>query len=277
MTMVVLGTIPNPPTDMATPATTDAVFSTLSVLLAVGAVLFSIHLWRRDRTAVPLLIVLGGATAALIEPIVDVNGGCWWPRHGGWTAFHLFGTPVPVWAVACYFWFVGGQAYLALRYLKRHPARRTIWKLCAAIAAVNFLLETPGLSLHIYRYWGHQPLNPYGWPLWWAAVNVGLPLVGAMLVYKLEPLLTGWRLLLVIPLLPMGDALANGATAWPAWLALHSNWPMPLAQMAGVAVFGLAGLFYWTMSQLLFPDRAISVPPAPPQPADTPAVTSVGG
>jgi hypothetical protein len=75
-----------------------------------------------------------------------------------------------------------------------------------------------------------------------------------MLIYKLEPLLTGPRLLLVLPLIPMGDALANGATAWPAWLALHSNWPMPLAQLAGIAVFGLAGLFYWTMGHLLFPE-----------------------
>jgi hypothetical protein len=97
-----------------------------------------------------------------------------------------------------------------------------------------------------------------------------------MLVYKLEPLLTGWRILLVLPLIPMGDALANGATAWPAWLALHSNWPMPLAQVAGVAVFGLAVLFYWTMGHLLFPDPASSGRPAAPRPAETPAPVSLG-
>jgi hypothetical protein len=74
----------------------------------------------------------------------------------------------------------------------------------------------------------------------------------------------------------MGDALANGATAWPAWLALHSNWPMPLAQVAGIAVFGLAGLFYWTMSHLLFPEPATSSPPAAAQRTDMPAAASVG-
>ena len=274
--MMLLGTIPNPPLDMRTPATTDAIFSSISVLLAVAAVAYALVLWKRERTAIPVLIVLGGGCAALIEPIVDVNGGCWWPRHGGWVAFHLFGTPVPIWAVAAYFWFVGGQAYLAWRVLKRYPTRQTIWKLCAAVAFVNFLLETPGLGLHIYKYWGHQPLNPYGWPLWWAAVNVGLPLVGAMLVYKLEPLLTGWRTLLVVPLIPMGDALANGATAWPAWLTLHSNWPMPLAQVAGIAVFALAALFYWSMSHLLFPEPATSVPPAARDRTDAPAPLSVG-
>ena len=30
---------------------------------------------------------------------------------------------------------------------------------------------------------------------------------------------------------------------------------MPLAHLAGIAVFGLAGLFYWTMGHLLFPEQ----------------------
>jgi hypothetical protein len=33
----------------------------------------------------------------------------------------------------------------------------------------------------------------------------------------------------------MGDGLVNGAAAGPAWLALNSNWPMLLTQVAGVA------------------------------------------
>src|SRR5437763_1740307 len=147
--MMLLGTIPNPPLDMRTPATTDAIFSTVSVLLAVAAVAYALVLWKRERTVIPALIVLGGGCAALIEPIVDVNGGCWWPRHGGWVAFHLFGTPVPIWAVA-------------------------------------------------------------------------------------------------------------------------------LAQVAGIAVFGLAGLFYWTMSHLLFPEPARSAPPAARDRTDAPAPLSVG-
>ena len=256
MSIVVRATIPNPPTDMVTPATTDAIMSTLSISLALAAVLSAIVLWWRERSPVPFLIVLGGGTAALIEPIVDVLGGCWYPRHGGWTAFHLFGTPVPIWAVANYFWYVGGIAYLALRYITRHPSRHTFWKMCALVATVDVVQEAPTVFLHIYHYWGQQPLNPYGFPLWWAAVNAGLPLVGAMLIYKLAPVLTGWRVLLIIPLMPMVDGLVNGATAWPAWLALNSNWPMFLTQAAGVAVFGLAALLYWAMGHLLFPEPA---------------------
>jgi hypothetical protein len=239
---------------MVTPATTDAIMSTVSIIQAVAAVVYAIFLSWRERSPVPFLIVLGGGTVALIEPIVDVLGGCWYPRRGGWIAFHQFDSPVPMWAVANYFWYVGGMGYLALRYITRNPGREAFWKMCAVVFTVDVLMEAPTVFLHVYDYWGQQPLNPYGFPLWWAAVNAGLPLVGAMLIYKLQPLLTGWRLFLIVPLIPMGDGLVNGATAWPAWLALNSNWPMPLTQVAGVAVFGLAALFYWAMGHLAFPE-----------------------
>src|SRR2546427_2974843 len=102
--MMLLGTIPNPPLDMRTPATTDAIFSTVSVLLAVAAVAYALVLWKRERTVIPTLIVLGGGCAALIEPIVDVNGGCWWPHHGGSVRFPLFRIPMPVWTLSAEFW-----------------------------------------------------------------------------------------------------------------------------------------------------------------------------
>lgn len=127
--------------------------------------------------------------------------------------------------------------------------------MAAVVALVDAAHETLFLSFHIYNYWGHQPLNPYGFPFWWAAVNAGLPLVGAMLIYKLQSLLTGWRLLLIIPLMAMGNGIINGATAWPAWIALNSNWPMLPAQVAGVACYGLAGLFLWAAGHVLFPEQ----------------------
>src|SRR5256885_16867506 len=92
---MLLGTIPNPPLDMRTPATTDAIFSSISVLLAVAAVAYALVLWKRERTAIPVLIVLGGGCAALIEPLVAVNAGRWWPRHGGWVHHHPFCSPRP--------------------------------------------------------------------------------------------------------------------------------------------------------------------------------------
>ena len=76
MSIVFPPTIPNPPIDMVTPATTDAIMSIGSIILALAAVVYAIFLWWRERSPIPFLIVLGGGTAALIEPIVDVLGGC---------------------------------------------------------------------------------------------------------------------------------------------------------------------------------------------------------
>ena len=260
--LAVVAEIPNPPIAMRTPETADAIFSVLMIGLAAAAVVAGIVYWRRQRSPLPLLIVLGGACAMLIEPIVDVLGGCWWPRVGGWKAFTLFDTPVPVWAAACYFWYVGGQALITYRVLSRNPTRRSVWKLWAVFMAADLALEVPATLIHIYKYYGHQPLSVGGLPLWWLPVNGAMALVAGVLVWRTAPLLHGTALLLAIPLVVMGDSLANGAAGWPAWLALHSNWPQPVAHVAGIVCFGMAALLIWCVSLVVEPgDRPASGDP----------------
>jgi hypothetical protein len=263
MMPAVLTEIPNPPIEMRTPETADAIFSVLMIALALAAVLAGLVYWRRQRSPLPLLIVLGGACAMLIEPIVDVLGGCWWPRVGGWKAFTLFDTPVPVWAAACHFWYVGGQALITWKVLSRNPTRRSVWQLWVAFMAADLALEVPATLIHIYKYYGHQPLSVGGLPLWWLPVNGSMALVAGVLVWRTAPLLRGASLLLAIPLVVMGDSLANGAAGWPAWLALHSNWPQPVAHVAGVVCYGMAALLIWGVSLVVEPD-ACPLPAEPP-------------
>jgi hypothetical protein len=245
--------ISDPPVDMVTPQLPNFVFSVAGITVAVLALGYSLMLCRRLATPLPLVVFLSsGIAAVILEPALDANGGCWWPA-GGWVAYHLYGMPIPVWAVAAYFWFVGGQAVLIWRAMVRNPNSRTVWRCWGAVIGSNFVLETPGLILGVYQYWGQQPLKtPWGLPLWWLPVNACMPLVAAMLMFLLEPQLTGWRMLAVIPLVPLGAGAAEGAASMPAWIVLNtSDVPWIAAQLGGFGVFVLAATLVWAMASVV--------------------------
>lgn len=246
-----LGVIANPPLQMVAPRTSDVVFGVITLGIAAAAVISACIYWRRLGTPIPLLIVLGGSAAMLLEPIVDANGGCWYPHFHQWTAFTLYDIPVPVWAAACYVWFVGGQALITYLVLTKRPTKQSVWLLWVAFMGADLLLEIPATLLHIYKYYGHQPLDVGGLPLWWLPVNSSMVVVAGALVWRFAPRLKGLAVLAIVPLVVMGDGLANGAVGWPAWLALHSNWPQPVADLAGLFVTGLAALLVWCIAELV--------------------------
>jgi hypothetical protein len=276
LTAALPAVIPDPPLHMATPYWPNLIFSGAGITVATVVLGYAILVSGRTRSPLPLLVYLsGGISALILEPALDVNGGCWWPRIGGWDLYNVYGTPIPAWAVAAYFWFVGGQALLIWQALDRWPSGRTVWRCWLAVIGSNFLLETPGLIMGVYRYWGQQPLEtPWGLPLWWLPVNACMPLVPAAIVYLLRHRLTGVRMLLAIPLVPLGAGTAEGAASGPAWLVLNTaDVPWVLTQIAGLAVFGLAASLVWAIAGAVdqaAPTRAATGAAAPDE-AFTPA------
>jgi hypothetical protein len=126
--------------------------------------------------------------------------------------------------------------------------------------------------MHTYSYYGHQPFDIWGFPLWWGFVNPVMPMVAGAMIYAVRRHLRGLQLLAVIPLIPMADGLANGATAWPTWVALNQHdvsyfW----TYLASLVTLGLALYSVWMISlfvarprtTLTVEDRAISVPLSP--------------
>jgi hypothetical protein len=99
-----------------------------------------------------------------------------------------------------------------------------------------------------YEYYGPQPLNFWGLPLWWVCVNPLMPMTAGALIYRLSPYLPGWRLALVIVFIPMSDGTANAATAWPVWTALNLNSSLLMSHLAWLATLGLALTVVWILS-----------------------------
>jgi len=245
-------TIPAPPTGGVMPKTAETIFNVFIFIPLAAALVWAIREIRRGNSPVLLYCIIGGAFAAVLEPIVDVLGLVYLKEHNALGTFTVLGRTMPLYICFVYPWYVGGLGYLTYRLFDRGVSRRTMFGLWAVIGVVDVLLESPGILLHTYSYYGHQPFDFWGFPLWWGFVNPVMPMVAGALIWAVKPHLTGSQLLALIPLIPMADGLANGATAWPIWAVLNQHdvsyvW----TYLASLATLGLALYSVWILSLVL--------------------------
>jgi hypothetical protein len=203
-----------------------------------------------------MAMLVGGGLAVAFEPVVDVLGLCHFPELGSWALFSAFGVTVPAYTLPTFAWYVGGQALLCLIAFDRGITRTGIVKLWASFAAVNALLEIPGIQLGVFTYYGPQLFQLFGFPLWWSFCNALSPILAASLIYKERHLFVGRRALLVVLIGPMAHAIANTAIAWPVWLALNSGDGYALTYPAALASLGLAGFALYLIGHVVASDAA---------------------
>ena len=200
-----------------------------------------------SRTPIPVLFMLGGALTVGFEPIVDVLGKCYLPRDFQWTMFTVLDRPMPVYAVLVYTAFFGGFALMSWSHLHKGGRPEGLWRKYLIAAGINiFLFETPAVSIFkVYTYYGDQPFNFWGFPLWWAFLNPVGPIAAGVIVHVLYTRLqTPPRILLPlsVALVPVTDGMSNGASGFPTWIALNSEVPTWLTWCAGALTIGLSVL-----------------------------------
>jgi hypothetical protein len=239
----VLSTIPRrPETDANIPATIT--FSVLGVLIAAGFIGYGVKAWVRDGNRIPAYFLTGGLLATLFEPLLDLAAGVWYPARGGIVAFEAAGTRIPIWVPLYYIWIIGGQAWVCWRVFERRSDARTVWKWFGFVALVDVATESFGVPIGAYGYFGNQPLNPYGFPLWYAVVNAAAPMLAGALFHVMRPALPERRHWMLILTVPVGWGMACAGAGFPVWMSLHSDWPLWAAHIACAVTFGLA---YFTM------------------------------
>lgn len=244
--------MPQPNTDLTMPATAQTLFLALAgVLLAVGLVI-GIRNLIRDRDPVLLYCLLGGAFASLLEPFVGLLGLMYIPQKGADVVFTFFGRGMPLFVPIAYAGYIGGLAYVAYRYFQGGISATRILRIWAVFVVANIGFETPAVLLHVYSYYGNQPLNPWGFPLWWGFVNSLTSIVAAVvLVHLYQPLRQRNALVATALLVPMAWGISNGSTAPPMWLALNSDLPGYVPWIASGITLGLALFVVWILGTLL--------------------------
>lgn len=243
-------TIPQPPVDDEMPKTAETIFNIFIFLPLLGMICFAIREIKKHKNPVLLYCLIGGAFAATMEPVVDVLGLVYLKEADALGTFTILDRTMPLYICFVYPWYVGGLGYMAYRLFQNGITRKGLFQLWALDCVVDIALETPGIVTGTYLYYGEQPLNPWGFPIWWGFVNPVMPMVAGALIYHVRPHLTSsWQLLAIIPLIPMADGLANGAVAWPMWITLNQqDVSMWVTYIGCAATLGLALYAVWIVS-----------------------------
>lgn len=220
-------------------------FTAVAALALLGVAVWAAWVVSRRRTAVPLFFLVGGALTVGFEPIVDTLGKCFLPSDYQWTLFTVLGRPMPVYAILVYAAFFGGFATMAWNHLTAGGAPRGLWKWYGAAILINtFLFESIAVPIFgVYTYYGHQPFNFWGFPLWWPFVNTAGPILAGSLVYLANKYLNVRPAALAaisVVVVPMTDGAVNAASAYPTWLALNSDVAPWVTWCAGALTIGLA-------------------------------------
>jgi hypothetical protein len=188
---------------------------TLAVIVIL-ALVAAIRYGVRHRTAQYVVLLCGGALAAVNEPFDDVLGGVIHPQAGGWTAFTLYDRPIPIWVVLAYSLYFGAVPLLVSMMLRTaDQPRRRFWQLIPLSFAANLLIEIPIMKSHMYTYYGTQPFTVLGvFPVQWLVINGA----GAVAI--------------VVALHRFGDRLQGTCSLWLAVV------PLAAAETAAVVVGG---------------------------------------
>ncbi|HEV8625860.1 MAG TPA: hypothetical protein VG034_15500 [Acidimicrobiia bacterium] len=255
--------VPGPPIGMGHDGTRELIFTVICALpLAVGLG-WALKLLVKDRNPFLLLCMVGGATSTVVEPLLDINGGVWWPA-GSWEAFHLAHINIPLLVPFVYPWLLGLQGYVAYRAFSARADVGAIWRLVGIFAAADILLEWSGLNLDVYAYYGTQPLKILGLPFWYVPLNAGGPLIAGAIFYLLKPHFRGPRIFALLGVFPMSFALMYFGCGWPMWLSLQSDWPIGTATVAAALTYGLSYLMLrMFMVATRTPGTEVSPEPAP--------------
>lgn len=267
-----IGAIPQPPTHLEMPQTAELIFNIgIGIPVAIGVVIAIRHLMT-GRGPLLLCCLVGGLCAASLEPVVDVLGLVYLKEEGAVGTFTILDRTMPLYIPFVYTWYVGGLGYVAYRVFEYGVTTKTIFLIWAGDFLVDVVLESPGILAGTYLYYGQQPFDIWGFPLWWGFVNPVMPLLAGALIYKLKPHLSGWKLVGIVPLIPMADGIANGATAWPMWAALNqTDVSYVWTYAASLVTLGLALFCVWIIALVVAkPAEATADPSAADEPAEPP-------
>lgn len=234
--------LPVPP-PLPTNPTLDAVFTLVLVVLVAAILLYTVRLRLREGSWLPLLLVVGGGVAALAEPIATVNGLVRYPdRAQQWTSVEAYGHPVPWLVPLSYVLEVGFGALLAYRALAEGRGGPALLRIWAGIALFDAVMESPAIWLHVFRYYGHQPFDLWGFPLWWAPLDASICLLPTLAAYFLRGApRRWWHAPGLLVLFPSSQAVVYLGTGWPVMLLLNTAQPAPYVWLACCLTLALVG------------------------------------
>ena len=247
--------IPAPNGTEVMPELAQNIFTVLAGVPMVVVFFIALNLALRKKDPLLLYCFIGGGLAAFFEPVADILCKLNFPAVNQNSAFTTFDRPIPWALVFAYPWYIGGQGYLTCRVLENGATAGKIWILWSLFILSDIVIETPGVLTGFHYYYGNQPYNFWGFPLWMASYQSVMPLIAGALIYVTKKYIgSGWKMLCVIALMPMADALTNAGLALPIWSTLSTDLPLSAQYLAATVTMGLAAMSVWLLTLIFASD-----------------------
>jgi hypothetical protein len=208
---------------MRSPETAYTVFYVLFALSTAGTLGWLALQARRRRSVLPFAAVAGGlAVGLVVPPIYNYLTLVWFPLNIPLPFVTEFGIRDPLFDALGYVLFIGFGGYLLYTLLLRGLGAKAVYATFALWGVTDLLLELPFLQAGLYRYYGDQPLQVGGFPLYWVFLNGLVPTLAGTLMYlsterwPCSRRVAAWRVagcpalaagLLMIPIFPVAAAL----------------------------------------------------------------------
>jgi hypothetical protein len=172
---------------------------------------------------------------------------------------------MPVWGMLAYGTFYGIFAYVLYRMARRGAGRQRLRTAIAAILAYNLAMEPLLIALHLYTYYGRQPMTVFGYPAFWPVVNVtGMTLASLVLVTQRQ-WFAGPGAALALLLVPVAVAAGSIASGLPVFSVLNGG-----RSTSGIVLW--VGALATISVGLLIMEGALRAQSAPASEAITPPV-----
>lgn len=220
------------PGNFTASATAELIFFFVAgAAVVLFAVPWAVRAAVRNGNFTPLLVMGSGLICSLLEPMLDMLGHLHWASNLA-PAFTNFGITVPALIPLCYVAFLGLEAYFCYFVIRNGAHVRHFIMLLGLGIMTDALMETIGINLGVYLYYGVQPYKFLNFPYWWGFINGGsFVTVGALLAYAV-PRLRGAQKLLLLLAAPFGMMVAYFGVGFVHILALNSTMPVALRWVA---------------------------------------------
>lgn len=233
-----------PPTDMVMNDFWQPFMTFVNVIPIVVVAWLALRRWMPGEGTLVLSALIGGGVASLLEPMVDHLGLVFFAPEGQWTMLRTFGRVTPWFILPCFIWYTGGQALFTLHLMRRGLTMTRLFALYGIYVLTNVAMEIPAIAAGVYGYYGPQPFEIAGLPLWFQALNAASPIVAAAVIHKLgaKP---GWHPALAVAVIPGAHVLANAVPGWPMWAALNSTGSLAITYPVALVTVALASLLVY--------------------------------
>jgi hypothetical protein len=263
---------PQAPFDAVMPATAQT--ATLWIAVTVLALCGLIAIWQsvKKRSMLPVLYLVGGFVAILLEPLVTHFGHAIHPPVGQISLFTTADRAIP-WHIALIYAFYFGGVFMFMNDRIRRGAftQAYVWKSYFFVCGLAYLIEIVPVHIGLWVYYPPQALWVWkgGMPLFWTFVNAACIFMPLTLIKLAYPLLHGARQILVVPLIAMGAQMGHFGCGFVLYNVANSAAPAWLVEVAGLLSVAMAFGLVFLCARLLSGDtvalmagsRGVSVTP----------------